>query len=123
MALAYDVSVGPRVGQESEVTNLLLYYSGYVFGVGTLAFGVIWWRHRAHLGVTVGFWRLIGLYLIVIGTCFVTFAILGVATTISGYSNLVPFEQPFAIVSGLLGYFVGNSAIVRHLRSKGQSVS
>ena len=102
--------------------QLLLYYRSFVFFVAPVAlfaFCVIWWQQKSHLPTSLGVLKLLGLFTIVWGACFATFAILHFATSLSGMSNLAAFEQPYMIVAGLIGYIVGNSVIGRMLKSKG----
>lgn len=100
----------------------LFYYAGSALGLAFLAFCVIWWRQKAHLPSSLGVVRLAGLFVLVWVACFVSFAFLMVGTTLSGFSNLASFQQPYIILSGIAGYLVGNNLINRMLRTKGQPV-
>lgn len=98
--------------------KLLLYYLSYPFAVALFAFCVVWGRQKSHLPTSLGILKLLGLFVIVWGTCSVAFAILLISTELSGVSNLATFEQPYMITAGLIGYTVGNSVIDRMLKSK-----
>ena len=92
------------------------YLFGYTLVPSIIAFGVILLREKARLPMTLGFPRLLGLFVAVSVTCIVAFVALLAAAAFAGLSSVAGLTQLWLLLSGVASYYVGTRILIRMLR-------
>ena len=88
------------------------YYAGLSLVPALVAFGIIWWRQNKQPS-PLGFGKLSIAFAVTFVACFISFVVFMLVAELSGFQNPDSLMQPFAIASGVVGYFVGNMLAVQ----------